>query len=590
MIRTIIFFFTSSRFVLFAFLLSSLLSCTAERERQNSLYKKFQHWDSLTVKYPARILDSLGSVNNKDLNKENLMYKSLLTCIGSYWSETSLNDSTIMPKVVSWYRKNSDYRNLSRALLFGSVVKYFDKWIPDSIRYNNILEAESIFYKNKVKDVPTEAVLNKHLGMPIPSYESFKGIKTFTQALTDAEKYNDKAIELFDSLGLDREVQVILLDKIVMYGGLKEEDDGGETIKNLLIQISSYNTLDIDIRQRLYTQMINYNISKENYEQALHYCNKSISELFYKDFKGSLGPLNIVNDIVNCHMKLNQPDSAYRYIQLGKEYCIDNSIDTTIFLFPAYINYYLGIEDYKNAYQKTKDYYTKLQFKSGNTFQSSRLNSNHKIKELQKKLNVATAQKERALILGIISSSLFVLLLATSMIIIPRSRKRSREKQSQSETALADVSALNIKLRLTNEILRVSENLTTSFAQEAGKEAARCRTSNPAVYKSITGMIDNLRTNTKDQLSDIVKSEVFINLFPDINSINSELSPFEKLILALYDAGCDTKEIASLLGNTPAGIRAFKYRIKDKLLLISDLPFDPCVRFAFLSKESDSNA
>lgn len=589
MIRIIISVFTSSRFVLFAFLLSTLLSCTAERERQNSLYKKFQHWDSLTVKSPAKILDSLGSVNNNDLSKENLMYKSLLICIASYWSETSLDDSTIMPKVVNWYRKNEDYRNLSRALIFSSKVKCFDKWMPSSIKYKNLLEADSIFYKNKVNDILTEAMLNKCMGISIPMHEGSKFIKTFTSTLTDSEKYIDRAIKLFDSLGLDRQVQLILLDKITLYGGLKDEIDGGVTKENLFSQISSYDTLDIDIRQKFYTLMIHHYISKENHEQALHYCNKYISELFYKDFKGSLGPVYIVYDIVNCHMKLNQPDSAYRYIQLGKDYCIDNAIDTTIFLYPAYINYYLGIEDYKNAYQKTKDYYTKSQIKSGNIFQSFRLNSNHKINELQKKLNVSAAQKKSAFIIGIVSSSLLVLLLVTSIVIIPRSRKRYREKVRQSETALLEASALCNRLWLTNEILKVSENLTTSFVEEAGKEVARCRASNPAVYKSITEMIDNLRTNTKDHVSNIVKNEAFINLFPDIASLDSGLSSFEKLILALYDSGYDTKEIASLLENTPAGIRAFKYRIKDKLLSISDLPFNPFLRFPIISKDNDSN-
>ena len=281
MIRTVLFDFTASRFVLFSVLISTLLSCTAEKEKQNSYYQKLQHWDSLTVKDPARILDSLGYVNNKDLNKENLMYKSLLTCIASYWNETSFNDSTVMPKVADWYRKNSDYRNLSRALLFSSNVKYFDKWMPNSITYINLLEADSVFYKNKVNDILTEAVLNKSIGGFVSTYEGFSEIKTMTHAITDAEKYYDKAIELFSRLGLDREVQSLLLDKIVMYGDSKDEVDGGVTKKNLFSQISSYDTLDIDIRKRFYTLMIKYYTSSENYEQVLHYCNKSFSELFY---------------------------------------------------------------------------------------------------------------------------------------------------------------------------------------------------------------------------------------------------------------------------------------------------------------------
>ena len=311
--------------------------------------------------------------------------------------------------------------------------------------------------------------------------------------------------------------------------------------------------------------------------------------LFYNDFKGSVDPLHIVSDIVNCHIKLNQPDSAYRYIQLGKEYCIDNAMDTTIHLYSAYINYYLGIEDYKNAYQKTKDNYSKRGLKTSNINKSVRLNLTHKNNELQKKLNVSAAQKDGAFIIGIVSSSLLVLLLVTSIVIIPRSRKRYREKLKQSETALSEVSALNNRLWLANEILKVSENLTTPFVEEIGKEAVRFRLSYPPVYVTITEKINALRTNTKDLFSNIAKNATFMNLFPDITSLDSGLSSFDKIILALYDAGCDTKEIANLLGNTTAGIRAFRSRIKEKIFSASDLTFDPSQRFGFFSKENDSN-
>ncbi|MDD4639541.1 MAG: hypothetical protein PHT63_07290, partial [Bacteroidales bacterium] len=362
MIRKIIFFFTSSRFVLFVFLTFSLLSCSAEREKQNSFYKKFQHWDSLTVKSPAMILDSLGSVNNKDLNKENLMYKSLLTCIASYWSETSMNDSTVMSKVVNWYRKNADYRNLSRALLYSSRVRYNNKLLPAKTICARLKEAESIYYNNKLNDLLTEAVLNKYLALIQPVLKSLRITTDSVQA--NIKKYSNKSIMLFYSLGyyhlVDFELTHPLLFSPQHYvvmntfsssrNFITEENTFNEKAESEFINlISTYDTIHPDILREAYSNLINILFSENKLEKAIHYSKEYYSKKLSRDIRYSSTTAKFLSYLANSYLKQGKLDSAFKYINLCKDYS-QSSIDSATYAYPLLLEYYLQKKDYKNVY------------------------------------------------------------------------------------------------------------------------------------------------------------------------------------------------------------------------------------------------
>ncbi len=450
MIRSVLFDFAASRFVLFTVLASTLLSCTAEKEKQNSYYQKLQHWDSLTVKDPVGILDSLGSINNKDLNKENLMYKSLLTCIASYWSETSLNDSTVMPKVANWYRKNSDYRNLSRALLYSSRVRYNKKSLSVSTIYARLKEAESIYYDNKLNDLLTEAVLNKNLALIQPVIKNLHNTADSAQA--NIKKYYDRSTKLFYRLGyyhlVDFELtypllfsfspQFVLMNKI---SSTRDFFGNGNTVNEkaeseFLNFISAYDTIHPDILRMAYSNFINILFVENEFEKTINYSKEYYSKKNSQDLRNSSATAKILSYLASSYLQLEKPDSAFKYINLCKYYS-QNSIDSATYAYPLLLEYYLKKEDYKNTYTTAEVLHKLKDNKTISDNRKVRLKSAMRIRLLNEKLKSTTAQKERALILGIISSSLFVLLLVTSTVIFTRSRKRYREKLSESEKELS---------------------------------------------------------------------------------------------------------------------------------------------------------
>jgi hypothetical protein len=570
-----------SRFLMTAIFLFILFSCSAEREEQSLISSKLHHWDSIIYEHPAGILDSLISIENKELSKENSTYKSLLTCIASYWNDTSLTDRTAIFKAADWYKRKSDYRNLSRSLLYMAIVKYKDGPLSDSTKYYSLKAAESVYYSNKLDDIFTEALLNKYLGSFMPVYEWKYKLSTFSSSLSDSKKHIDKSIDLFTRLGYEKEIQLANFDKVSLYKNHPASDRNDKF--KILAQISAYDTLLPEIRQKLYWEYITYYFDKNDYENVALYCKKYISE-FQALKKDTILFSNIISQLASCYLEQGQTDSAFKYITVYKDFCAHNFLDTTN-SHPLYKRYYEITGDYKNAYELNLKYQQTSSKKLSNYTKDVQLKKDYKLRQLQQQVNNISVQRDNAFMLAAISTVVAVVALVTFSVIILRRGRRYKQERNTAGEMLSSRTILHTRLWLTNEVLKASVNLIPSFVDEVGKEAGRCRKISSDTYDNIMGQINDLKMNNKDLLSDIIKNESFKSLFPDIVSLN-DLSSYEKLILALFEIGYNTKEIASLLANTKPGIRSIKSRIKEKILCLSDLPYNPLEKFVIFSKES----
>ena len=152
------------RRLLFKTLLISffLSSCFGSSKVQEDIQIRLNSWDSLMLRYPERVYDSLEIVKFPKLSKENRALHSLLYTIASTRLTLRIQNDSLIKESLDWYKKKSDYRNLCRAYLYysTSIIKDLN-FTTDSIRNFYIITAEEILKSKGVNDKITEAFIYK---------------------------------------------------------------------------------------------------------------------------------------------------------------------------------------------------------------------------------------------------------------------------------------------------------------------------------------------------------------------------------------------------------------------------------------------
>lgn len=144
-------------------------------------------------------------------------------------------------------------------------------------------------------------------------------------------------------------------------------------------------------------------------------------------------------------------------------------------------------------------------------------------------------------------------------------------------------------MRLINEILGVPSANMSQLLDNIGVEAARLRKVSKESSDILINLLGEIRNNTKNDISEIAKTEKFAAQFPDVASL-TELSPYDKIILVLANYGYSNKEIADILANNHSSIRTLKSKLKEKILISGDLSFDPTTTFPFLNKDLNKSS
>jgi len=190
---------------------------------------------------------------------------------------------------------------------------------------------------------------------------------------------------------------------------------------------------------------------------------------------------------------------------------------------------------------------------------------------------------------SLIISFLAVLSSALLLYIYLRNRKRCIKVKNDTDHAINAVSQEITKMRLINDILRIPTANMSQTLDSVSIEAARLRKVSKESSDILNNFIIDIRNNTKNDISEIARSEKFASQFPEVASLN-ELSPYEKIILVLANYGYSNKEIADILANNHSSIRTLKSKLKEKILISGDLSFDPTTTFPFLNKDLNKSS
>ncbi len=506
---------------------------------------------------PASVMDSLQNFKPGKLSESNFAYFTLLSTIGSCMNDIDITDDSSITKTVEWYRSKSDYYNLCRSLIFCSAANYNKQhFLNDSIKFNNLREAEDLFTQDKVKDPVTEAFLNKYLAKK--SIHLFYSNKSdiFPSTLK-AEEYIKRAETLFIKLGNKREMQLtnLYLSEIVI--GVYEYDKELE----ILNKIAGFPDLEQDIRPLLNKKFAHLYQRKLEYDKSLHYLKNVLGDSLF-GISSKIKKSGIINDIAVIYDIKNQTDSAIKYAILYKDLMLKD-LQRSHFGYQFLSKTYENNGDYSNAldlYKKYSNYTSKL-----HTTQLKERTLQHLT---EKNLLIKEIRQRKSL-----SNSLIIVLitslvgLVSTILYFKTGRRRDNSKLVRElddlNKQMANQEMSIKKLWVTNEVLKTTAGKYPDLIKDVQREAAKCRREAKGTYENLNTIIDDSRQISREMISQIAKNKSFAKNFPEIFN-KTELSHYEKIIYALFSLGYDAKEIANFFSVSPSTIRAVKTRLKDK--------------------------
>lgn len=568
--------------VLIFFLSLFLISCSTDVKEQKTFTNKLKAIDEIVYNNPFGARDSLNLISKDLLSEENLAYYNLLwnimkdKCGAQDWKSTD----TLIYRSLKWYRQSSDKYNLCRALLYSGINKHID---PDTSGFAVISEAEKIFKKHSLTDIETKASIYRYLGK-ILNYNYWVIVHSPKLIGTLPDQYLNMSMELYKSIGKENEADLVKIDmlRVIIYSHKPQHELLAEMDK-----MAAREDLSDEVRFKLYQLFSSYYQGRSNYEKAIFYKKEIISNNLAQPTYSD-GLTSEYEDLAILYKFIGDLDSSIVY----SDKAIESSKEVGNYYFRAYSNKSACLKEKKEkeaAYEAFRKYYdyhvSHIVFANIN-----------KIKEIRSRAttdllyaNLSKERYKRHLQVSLIISFLAVLSSALLLYIYLRNRKRCIKVKNNTDHAINAVSQEITKMRLINDILRIPTANMSQTLDNVSIEAARLRKVSKESSDILNNFIIDIRNNTKNDISEIARSEKFASQFPEVASLN-ELSPYEKIILVLANYGYSNKEIADILANNHSSIRTLKSKLKEKILISGDLSFDPTTTFPFLNKDLNKSS
>lgn len=527
-------------------------SCTYDNQKQQYLYGRLSQWDYQMADYYPQIVDSLSSLNTKDLSVRNRHYHTLLSAIAGTWSGITLTSDSALAKASSWYQSNRDFRNVCRAKIFNRSNL--------EEQYDRLKEVEEIFSSHRINDSLTEAYLYMYLSEAI--FRSSAGVSLSRQtAAQKSESYRRMSVDIFMKIGRLREAQNLLINSYSTYPVYITQEKRLENLK----EIELFDTIYPEVKSKMLIIYGNYFLSK-NPEQGFKYIKDYITFEGDEIFR-SKAKLNAFVLLTTGYQKAGKLDSALHYAKIYNKALIELQSD-------AYEGYrhlssvYESMGDTKNAYENYLIFHRMFSYRRNAQYQDALLQNRAMALDFEK--SIKRLKRERTI--GIYSALMvsgglfaFAIFFAFKQRVgVAGNERVAGEYKAQ----LTELNELYKKGKFTNEVLKASAGLMPSFIDSMAKEAGRCRKISQETFDNILNNISSMRQSGREIISDVSKSEEFAEFFPVIASYK-ELSSYEKVVLALFEMGYSPKEISNLISTTPASVRSIKAKIKDKLPSLS---------------------
>lgn len=524
-----------------------VLSCNSAKKENDKLFSQMQSWEKLLIIDSDALLDSLMTIDKSMMSDENEAYYYLLTSMAKERSGRSFRDKDEenMDKSLEWYRTHDkEGDNYCKALLYKGIAITSNGSKRDTIAYEYILKADSVYQEKHVNDKYTLA----------KCYEYKSRILKAQNAYPLAEIYLGKALkattDLNDSIGILR-----LKTKLFrLYLSMGKLSKAFQNISEFQFEQNPSPLIQYELSYAFY---IFYSSAKDT-EMAVTYLKRMIEIARKNDLK-DIDYANL-NYRLAIYYELHGPKDSTSTFYLK---ALDETKDSLTSQGPTYFSKYASFlaknGQHELAYKYQKEGYDRLRTYSSRNTHQKLLEIDNKSEILNLSSKLEKAEKYYMYLISII-----IILILGLMYLLLRNRFLKNTNISAAETESKDW--------LICEINRVNSSAMPRFIEEVFDESEKCRRHNPDFADKIQKSVKTARDEMKLQYSQIVDDPRFIAAFPYVNYLKPVCSPIDILMLVLIKSGLTSKEIAQVLSIQYSSVRARRSKIKDAITESGDIP------------------
>lgn len=524
-----------------------VMSCNSAKNENDKLDSQMQSWERLVILDSDALLDSLKTIDKASLSDDNEAYYYLLTSMAKERSGVSFRDKDEenITKTLQWYKvHDKDGENYCKALLYNGIVIVSNSNKRDTLAYDYILKADSVYQEKQVNDKYTLA----------KCYEYKSRILKAQNAYPLAEIYLGKALkattDLNDSIGILR-----LKTKLFrLYLSMGKLSKAFQNISEFQFEQNTSPLIQYELNNAFYL----FYSSARDTEMAITYLKRMIEIARKNDLK-DIDYANL-NYRLAIYYELHGPKDSTNTFYLK---ALDETNDSLTSQGPTYFSKYASYLEkngqYELAYKYQREGYDRLR-------KYSARNTHQKLLEIDNKSELInlSSKLEKAAKFYMYMLSLAVILFLVIIYLLFRNRFLKN-----SNISTADIES---KDWLIAEISKANSSAMPRFIEEVFDESERFRRHNPEFADKIQKSVKSARDEMKAQYSLIVDDQRFVFAFPYVNYLKPICSPIDILMLVLIKSGLTSKEIAQVLSIQYSSVRARRSKIKDAITESGDIP------------------
>ncbi len=524
-----------------------VMSCNSAKNENDKLNSQMQSWERLVILDSDALLDSLKTIDKASLSDDNEAYYYLLTSMAKERSGVSFRDKDEenITKTLQWYKvHDKDGENYCKALLYNGIVIVSNSNKRDTLAYDYILKADSVYQEKQVNDKYTLA----------KCYEYKSRILKAQNAYPLAEIYLGKALkattDLNDSIGILR-----LKTKLFrLYLSMGKLSKAFQNISEFQFEQNTSPLIQYELNNAFYL----FYSSARDTEMAITYLKRMIEIARKNDLK-DIDYANL-NYRLAIYYELHGPKDSTNTFYLK---ALDETNDSLTSQGPTYFSKYASYLEkngqYELAYKYQREGYDRLR-------KYSARNTHQKLLEIDNKSELInlSSKLEKAAKFYMYMLSLAVILFLVIIYLLFRNRFLKN-----SNISTADIES---KDWLIAEISKANSSTMPRFIEEVFDESERFRRHNPEFADKIQKSVKSARDEMKAQYSLIVDDQRFVFAFPYVNYLKPICSPIDILMLVLIKSGLTSKEIAQVLSIQYSSVRARRSKIKDAITESGDIP------------------
>ncbi len=528
-------------------------SCTPKNDKIDTA--RLAHWDSLIDSRPANISDSLKTIDQKNLSRDNRAYYHLLKVISDDKTYVNFKNDSLINSVVNYYKNHdSKSNNYIRSLAYQGIVRT-RMGINDSTVFEPLKEADRLFHQQNTPDPSIGYMIHYFLGNINYNSRNFDVANTyFHDALTFARLEND-SLHIFDTF-------------FASYWSLMAKEDFING-KLYLDSLSFYYNILTDKRHLILNAQSTYHDIRGEHEIALEKEKMKLPLALSQNNTSALS--KVYYNLSDRYSSLNKIDSAMHYAVLAIEYAseLDDSYNYLLYENVASIAEKTGNFNVSNNYRKTaSELYQK--------FSKERFST--QIIELEKKYDLTEAENEilktRQHNLTIIITALIIgIILSVLLMITWRNRKNTKIKLLETEYKMQqkelEANILNEEANKRKWLLLLYSNISDRLSvlqEQFEKLTQKYVSSQPKVYNSMQKILQETQSEIKDIPKELVSDEKTFYYFTNVHDNNNLFNEKEKLFLMLLSCQANNKQIATFMNTSLDSIRVRKSQLKKKLL------------------------